>query len=98
MHLKVLQQTNKLSTKLPDHKKNCLLYFSFRIVFYVEYLINQGIFFGHNLPKRLYKNIYEKTQERWVSGLNQQFAKLPKGVILSVGSNPTFSAIKVINV
>ncbi len=30
--------------------------------------------------------------ERWVSGLNQQFAKLPKGAILSVGSNPTLSA------
>tara|TARA_B110001454_G_scaffold95848_1_gene90879 strand:- start:100 stop:228 length:129 start_codon:yes stop_codon:yes gene_type:complete len=39
------------------------------------------------------KDYRKYTEERWVSGLNQQFAKLPKEVIPSVGSNPTLSAI-----
>ena len=34
-----------------------------------------------------------KQQERWVSGLNQWFAKPPKGAIPSEGSNPSLSAI-----
>ena len=40
-----------------------------------------------------YEGYMNLTQERWVSGLNQWFAKPPKELILSEGSNPSLSAI-----
>ena len=39
-----------------------------------------------------YEGLMNLTQERWVSGLNQWFAKPPKEVIPSEGSNPSLSA------
>ena len=40
-----------------------------------------------------YEGNMNLVEERWVSGLNQWFAKPPKELILSEGSNPSLSAI-----
>ena len=38
-----------------------------------------------------FKNFKLEKKERWVSGLNQQFAKLPYALLRTEGSNPSLS-------
>ena len=45
--------------------------------------------------KKNNRNYMRQQWERWVSGLNQWFAKPPKEAIPSEGSNPSLSAMEL---